>query len=256
MLELEWNYFEVLGDYTFNELKQYDVWNFTMERYMKVTLEKWEDFVHKQNQFNEIVILDSSIFQFQIYSLILAGASFAQLKAFVETLFEIISPLNPSLVYLYRENTDDTIEYLEKNRGLHFLERIWDRDKNKPYYNDRPVGAEGYRMFLRDYGKYAKLLFDAAPIPKLCLEITDGKWGEYVELLLKFVNLSYVDLAEKEYPTGRYYNIELNQYIEIFNDYCLTPNGGKNDGCQNQKLSLFFMIFRYAFDLRIMGRPS
>jgi hypothetical protein len=61
---------------------------------MKIAVEKWEHFVKGQIDSDEIVILDSSIFQFQIYSLLLANVPFNQLKSFIESLYAIISPLN------------------------------------------------------------------------------------------------------------------------------------------------------------------
>jgi hypothetical protein len=94
LLEVEWNYSEELGARACNDLKQYDVWNFTVDRYMKIAVEKWEHFVKGKIDSDEIVILDSSIFQFQIYSLLLANVPFNQLKSFIESLYAIISPLN------------------------------------------------------------------------------------------------------------------------------------------------------------------
>jgi hypothetical protein len=39
-------------------LKQYDVWNYSIDRYMEVALEKWKSFVDEQMTSDEIVILD------------------------------------------------------------------------------------------------------------------------------------------------------------------------------------------------------
>ncbi|WP_409345277.1 hypothetical protein [Paenibacillus sp. MBLB4367] len=81
-------------------------------------------------------------------------------------------------------------------------------------------------MFLRDYGKYAKHLFDSAPLTKLPLEITEEKWTEYVQTMMNFMNLSYVDSPEAAFPSGRYFNAGLNQYVEIVQDRFMTPSGG------------------------------
>jgi hypothetical protein len=130
-------------------------------------------------------------------------------------------------VYLYRENTEDTINYLIKDRGVTFLDRIWERDKNHPYYSNRPIGADGYKMFLKDYGNYARILFDSAPLPKLSIEISEGNWLEYEHKMLKFFNMSYIEPPMALYPNGKYINQELNQCIEIVNEYLITPNGGR-----------------------------
>ncbi|ARU60795.1 hypothetical protein CBW65_06585 [Tumebacillus avium] len=179
LLEIEWNQNDLFSEEATLDLKQYDVWNYSIDRYANIALEKWKHFVEKQMTSDEIVILDSSIFQFQVYSFLLAGKRYEDLHCFIERLFDIISPLNPSLVYFYRENTNDTIDYLIQERGVRFLESIWERDRNQPYYKDRPSGSEGYKMFLLDYAEYANRLFTIAPVPKLALEITEGCWSKY-----------------------------------------------------------------------------
>jgi len=229
LLEIEWNQSAVFSKDAFLELKQYDVWNYSIERYIEIAVEKWKSFVERQMSSDEIVILDSSIFQFQIYSFLLAEKSYEKLRNFIQKLLDIITPLNPMLVYFYRENTNDTIDFLIRDRGASFLERIWERDRNQPYYKDRPSGSEGYKMFLLDYGEYANRLFNLIPFPKLALEITEGKWSKYQHSLLQFLDLSYIESDHKQglYTSGRYYNSIIDQKVEIAEDYFITPSGGR-----------------------------
>lgn len=229
LLEIEWNQNVVFSEHAIRDLRQHDVWNYSIDRYVEIALEKWKYFVDKQMTSDEIVILDSSIFQFQIYSFLLAGRTFEELRSFIGKLFDIIDPLNPKLIYFYREDTNDTINYLIQDRGIQFLERIWERDQNEPYYKNRPSGSEGYKMFLLDYGEYANQLFTTAPVPKLALEITEGNWIKYQHTILHFFDLPYIESDQKygRYPTGRYHNSMLNQIIEISGDYLITPNGGR-----------------------------
>ncbi|WP_419884660.1 hypothetical protein [Paenibacillus sp. B-A-8] len=227
LLEVEWNYQEYLGSDAFTELKRYDVWNFDLERYKQVAIEKWEHFVKKQLHSNQIVILDSCIFQFQIYTFILADAPFIQLQSFIEEIYKIISPLQPSLIYLYRNNTDDTIDYLAKSRGTAFLERIWERDNHQPYYRNRPSGAEGYKMFLRDYGRYARKLFDSAPISKLSLEISESRWEDYVDSQLNFLGINYLPFCGFTMPYGTYRCEEINEQLQLVEGHIITPDGSK-----------------------------
>jgi hypothetical protein len=252
LLEIEWNYSHLLDREVVDELKSFDVWNFTIDKYIDVALEKWEKFVEKQVKLDEVVILDSSIFQFQIYTLILAEVPFTKLETFVQKIYEIVSPLNPSLVYLYRENTADTIDYLIKDRGNSFLERIWERDREQPYYKNRPAGAEGYKMFLKDYGEYAKLLFDQFPFSKLLLEISEAKWNDYVKELLKFYHLEFKETPTVPFPNGSYFNEKLGKFIQIQNDTCLTPDGGKKKLFANSENEFYFndlpVILRYSND--------
>ncbi|MHC0038802.1 P-loop NTPase family protein [Pseudoneobacillus sp. C159] len=252
LLELEWNYSHLLDSDALDEIKSYDVWNFSIEQYIEVSLEKWQHFVEEQLQRDEIIILDSSLFQFQIYTFVLAGVSFSKLEAYIKQIYEIVAPLNPSLVYLYRENTEDTIDYLIRARGISFLERIWERDQKQPYYQNRPAGAEGYKMFLRDYDKYARLLFDSSPLSKLAIEISRGNWNEYVNELLKFYHIDYKEFPTYPFPNGRYHNEKLGISIEIKNETCILPGGGQKKLLAKSETEFYLndlpVILRYTND--------
>jgi tRNA uridine 5-carbamoylmethylation protein Kti12 len=44
LLEIEWNYMDIIGELAIEAIKKFDSWNFTIDRYMEITLEKWEYF--------------------------------------------------------------------------------------------------------------------------------------------------------------------------------------------------------------------
>jgi hypothetical protein len=100
------------------------------------------------------------------------------------------------------------------------------------------------------------MLFDSAPLPKLLVEITEGKWGEYVDLLMNFFNLSYIDHPSAIFPTGTYFNVELNQKIEIIDDFFLCPDGGRKRLIPKSESEFYLndlpVIIRYKNDRIIM----
>ena len=72
-----------------------------------MALEKWEAFVKAAlRQDDTVYILDSSIFQYQIFTYLLAGAEYSRLAVLVRRIMEMLKPLDPLLIYLYRENTE------------------------------------------------------------------------------------------------------------------------------------------------------
>ena len=176
--EIEWNYKDAIGEPVYQALLAYDAWKFPLEAYKKFALEKWAHFTQAALESrDEVYIMDSAIFQFQIFTFLFQNRPFAELQGFVGRITEIIRPLRPCLIYLYRKNAEATIEYLEKDRGTSYLEYIWDRDKTQPYYAGKPQGAEGFRQFLREYAKMADLLAAGFPGDKRSLEISDGNWA-------------------------------------------------------------------------------
>lgn len=230
LLELEWNYKSDISSEVLSELEKYNVWNFPLEKYRNAALEKWKFFVEKiRNEKEELlVILDSSIFQFQIYTFLLKDSSYTVLQEFIEKLFSIVEELNPKLIYFYRENVEDTISYLENTRGISFFEQIWKRDRHNPYYQNRPRGAEGYREFLRDYHAAAQNLFRITPFEKIGVEISKGDWNHYVSNMFSFLDIHETKIDKQiDFPIGIYENKELNTRIEIVEGYVFVPSGKK-----------------------------
>ncbi|MFB9750451.1 hypothetical protein ACFFNY_02610 [Paenibacillus hodogayensis] len=223
LLEVEWNGLEEIGQKEYEELSKYNVWNFSLERYIELALEKWQHFADIQaRRPDEIILLDSSIFQFQIYSFLLANATFTQIRHFLKAVFQRIEALQPTLLYLYRDNVEDTIGFLEKVRGSAFLHSIWLRDRHRPYYQTRPAGAEGYKDFLRSW---AMKLFEWTPFPKKAIDITDGDWKGYTDEMLTFFNLDDVESPEATFPNGTYRNDKLQQQLLVRDNILLTPHG-------------------------------
>ena len=219
LIEIEWNYLNSIGDSVFQALKRFDAWNFTLGKYKEIALEKWTYFVEKalnnKNSKDEIYIIDSSIFQFQIFAFLFVNAPYEDLEKFVKMLIDIIRPLNPYLIYFYRENTEETIDYLENDRGTGFFEWAWERDKLQPYYRDKPKGTEGFKQFLRDYADFANKLFDIINLKKLSVEITDGDWKRYEKEMLSFLGIEYISSPNILPKNGVYRNDKLNLEIII-----------------------------------------
>lgn len=216
LLEIEWNHLKEFGEDAYKNLQTYDVWNFSLEQYKTVTLEKWRYFVQQASERpNHIIILDSSIFQYQIFTFLLVNAPYKELQSFIDELHTIIGPLNPALIYLYRENGEDSIKYLESVRGTGFLENIWRRDRHNPYYQDRPEGAEGFRQFLLDYDGFAKRLFQSAPCDKLGIDISNNEWQQVEEAILSFLELGRKPSTAHNHFAGLFVNKEHEFKIQV-----------------------------------------
>lgn len=233
LLELSWHYKEALSDKAFNELQERDVWRFSLDEYMKVALEKWRFFARTLSEEpDQVVILDSCIFQYQIFSFLLANATKQHLDHFIQTLWEYVRPLNPKLVYLYRESVTDAIDHLKQARGELFFQHIWKRDRLRPYYKTRPDRVETYFEFLADYHQIAQELYDKASCPKLSIEITSGEWHEFEPRMLAFLGLTRLPYIESEMDEGEYSNNDLGLHLEVRQEgegyILIDPNGSKH----------------------------
>ena len=249
LLEIEWNYASLIGDSVFDAIKEFDVWNFSLEKYEEATFEKWEYFSETaMSDKDSIYILDSSIFQAQIFSFLWDNVPYERLERFVNKLCDIVKRLNPSLIYFYRENTENTISYLEKDRGTQWLTNIWERDKIRPYYKDKPKGAEGFKHFLRDYANFAKLLFTSIDCRKISVEISKLAWANYENKMLSFLELDNIPSPNFLPPNGVYRNEELNFEIIVDGLMIVDPDG--SDKKLTPKTANEFYVERLPMILR------
>lgn len=232
LLQVEWDYGLTISAEALAELKRYDVWSFSLERYKEVALEKWRYFAYQMKQDPElVVILDSALIQFQLFCFQLVNASVQELDVFVQQLFQLLSPLNPTLLYLYREQTEQSIDHLIRCRGESFVERIWNRDKHQPYYQTRPQQPESYKQFLRDYGTIALDLYQHAPCDKKAIELSAGDWPVYEREMLAMFDLERVPDPAAVTTNGTYSNLATGLWLEFHTNHAgqlvLTDPGRK-----------------------------
>jgi hypothetical protein len=215
-MEVKWHYIKHFGDDAYDEISRFDVWNFDLDLYERVALEKWEAFVSEALKGEEVILLDSSLFQYQIFTFLLKNAPYERMEGFIQKLFNILTPLKPVLIYFYREKTEEAIAYLEKQRGIEFLEYIYERDKKESFYENRPAGAEGMRQFLCHYGCWVNKLYKSAQCKKIGLELSKEQWGRYEEELLSFLNLENIESPKMQCScSGTYRNEEMDTEIKI-----------------------------------------
>jgi len=199
-----------------------------LKKHENAVLEKWEHFARMAlHDKDTVFILDSSIFQAQIFTYLWNNAPYERLESFVDKLCHIVKCLNPSLIYLYRKNSEDTIEYLEENRGRQYLLNIYERDKSRPYYQDKPKGAEGFKQFLRDYANYAKSLFDSVDCKKLSIEISEADWTTYENMMLSFLEIENIPCLEFFPLNGVYRNVEFGYEIIVDRLTIIDPDGNR-----------------------------
>ena len=209
------------------ELLQYDVMNFSLERYEPAALEKWEAFVNMAFRNDTIYILDSSIFQYQIFTFLLNGTDYQRLAGFVHSIMNMLRPLRPALIYLYREKTEDSISFIEERRGMKDLESTWERDKERPYYRNKQQDVTAFFDFLKDYADCAARLYDESGCDKLRIEITAQTWDVYEKEMLRFLGIAHKKAPSCKAKDGTYVNTAIGASLSIKDGILTDPEGTK-----------------------------
>ena len=210
----------------YQELLKYDAFPTELDRYELQALEKWEAFAKKASEDEDTVyILDSSIFQYQIFTYLLKAAPYERLKAFICKIAELIKTLNPLLIYLYRENTEDTIAFMKEQRGEQDLVSTWKRDKGAPYYQNKQDDVTAFCDFLKDYARYAEDLFETFEFDKRKIEISSNNWRAYEDEMLELLDIHRVEMQEYKASDGTFENAERGFSFTIKDNVMQDPEG-------------------------------
>ncbi len=210
----------------YQELLQYDAFPTSLDRYEFQALEKWEAFAKKAMKDEDAVfILDSSMFQYQIFTYLLKAAPYDRLEAFVRKIAGCIKTLNPLLIYLYHEHTEDTIAYLKKQRGEQDLVSTWERDQGEPYYQSKQNDVTAYYDFLMDYSTYAEGLFETLKFSKTKIEISENDWKAYEDEMLDLLGIRRVEIPAYKVMDGTFVNAEHGFSFTIRDDMMKDPEG-------------------------------
>ena len=211
----------------YRELLRYDAMDIPLDRYEPAALEKWESFADAALRNETIYILDSSIFQYQIFTFLLNGADYRRLAEFERGIMKLLDPLRPALIYLYREKAEDSIAFLKKRRGMKDLESIWERDKARPYYRNKQRDVTAFFDFLKDYAEYASRLYDESECDKLRIEITAQAWDAYEKEMLRFLGIAHRDAPSFKATDGTYVNAALGVSLSVKDGVLTDPEGVK-----------------------------
>lgn len=211
----------------YQKLLKYDVMDFPLERYEPVALEKWEAFVNAALRNDTIYILDSSVFQYQIFTFLLNGADYRRLAKFVRSIMDMLNPLWPALIYLYREKAEDSIAFIETRRGMKDLESTWARDRERPYYRNKRQDVTAFFDFLKDYADCAARLYDESKCDKLRIEITAQTWDAYEAEMLRFLGIARQDAPSYKAKDEMYVNVATGASLSIKDGMLTDPEGAK-----------------------------
>lgn len=223
---IQWYYKDRFDPAAYEALLRFDVWKFPIERYELFALDKWRSFAQQVlRDESKVYIVDSAIFQYQIFRYLFENKPYEELQNLVSQIEDILKPLRPSLLFLHRESAEASIDYLEKDRGISYLEYLYQRDKKRPYYADKPDGVESFKQFLRDYSVLVNRLFNSFAGNKFSLEISKGNWTELEDAMLYFLGVKRTSNIDACAPNGIYKNNELGYTIQVENHSIIDPNG-------------------------------
>ena len=180
---------EAVPDALIGELVAHDVYELDYPTHVRIIRERWRRFVERARGGDEVYVFECCFLQNPL--------TVAQLKydlphpeplAYVQTLLDLICPLDPVLIYLSQGDIRGALNRVAKERPQHWRERVG-------AYTDRGAwaqatghtGFDGFVTWL-EVRQSLELSFVAeSGMAHLVLDVTEQEWDAYQRSVAAFL---------------------------------------------------------------------
>lgn len=138
---------------------------------------------------DNITIIESVLFQDTISIAYHLGMNVQKLTNFCNQLFDILAPLNPSIIYFYQVDVEGQWRYICNIRGNEWGPVSLNTDEE---FHEAGKLWSGSQAFVRQY-------IDQLKLQKLVIENVDYHWDEYNQRIINFIK-SLLDHHEPFQP--------------------------------------------------------
>ncbi|MBD3919672.1 hypothetical protein H8B09_12985 [Paenibacillus sp. PR3] len=147
------------------------------DEFIHLLQSRYRSFVDEQLNNNEVTIIESVFFQDTINTSFHMGMNREKLRRFSKSLQQILSPLQPALIYFYQVSPEAQWRFICSVRG-----NEWGPVSFKSEEDFREAGLlwGGSQAFVRS-------IIDAWDVPKLIIENSEYLWDEYRDRIERFI---------------------------------------------------------------------
>lgn len=196
-LQLQWNH--IKNRYIFEgayphptKITENDSRPKTSEEYVEKSLKKWYQFVIQAQKFKTVNVFDGQLFHGDMTEIMMKNADPKLLNQYVESLIDIVKPLNPTLIYFHQKDIEKAMRKIFDIRGSNWEQHQVEWKTNKPYCKTRALqGTQGLITFYKDFRALTDHIFSNLKIKKLSIENSKGQWPIYCQQILDFIHIEY-----------------------------------------------------------------
>lgn len=160
-------------------------------------LSRWKALANKIAESDQVYVMEGCFYQSIVRYFFSSCYTEDQIKAYHSQVLEILNPLNPLLVFLYRVEVKNSLHEAFQVRGEQWKNIILDKE-NEGYFKYHPYADEEsiYNMY-EHYQNLSNEHFEEYQGNKIKLFTADGQWQKHLQLLTEHVGLSY---KPREFP--------------------------------------------------------
>jgi hypothetical protein len=135
-------------------------------------------------------VLDASILQNHVRSMLLFGCHPDQIVELVMKAVRQLASFHPVLIYLKPRDIEENFRHAIEVRGKLLLD-LWIEAHDRFPYAERS-GAKGYRGFInfwKDFDEVSERLFNEIDFSKIRVTVSNNDWSDRHQQILSFLNL-------------------------------------------------------------------
>ncbi len=172
-------------------------------------LSRWRALVDEIADSKQVYLMEGCFYQSIIRYFFASPYTEEQIKAYYSQVLEILKPLRPTLVFLYRPQVRESFQQAFAVRGEQWKKIIlqWE---DEGYFKYHPyAGEESIYAMWEHYQHLSREHFDQYQGYKIKLFTSDGNWHKHLQELTEFMGLScmprkFPSLKNPEQYAGEY----------------------------------------------------
>ena len=161
------NYGMILKNKIYNDNKPFlkalmsnDVYSLPIQKYIRVTKDKWKRFVKTSENESCVYILECCFMQNPLTTMLAYhNQSEDVIKNHINNLSRIIDPLNPLMIFLEPKEIKETFDYIKKNRSIEWYNFVEDYITNQAYGKENEL--KGYEGVITFYSHLKKIALES-----------------------------------------------------------------------------------------------
>lgn len=189
--KLQQRYPEQISQTLMDELSRNDVYDLPMEAYCRLALDRWQDFSQTAEASETVTLLECCLLQNPLTVLFArhnADSQFA--RQHIERITEIISGLNPLVVYLQPTNVEEALLHVQTERPKEWADFVTWYLTGQAYGKVHHLsGFDGVIQFYTMRQKLEIEMLRGLPVHHLVLEHSGNEWDRCEKELIEFLRL-------------------------------------------------------------------
>ncbi len=154
-------------------------------------LSRWKALAEEIASSNRVYVMEGCFYQSIVRYFFSSCYSEEQIKYYHSQVLEILDPLKPLIVFLYRAEVKKSLQEAFQVRGEQWKNIILDKE-NEGYFRYHPyIDEESIYKMYEHYQRLSNEHYEEYQGNKIKLFTADGQWQKHLQSLTEHVGLSY-----------------------------------------------------------------